>query len=470
MTDERPSPPSRSSSPPSPEHQPGHPPGFGQSRYQLDPDDTPTLPNLFAQGNPPPGFWDTPRPPDDASRAPAGGGAATGAGPGTGSGGEPQPPRAIPRVVPAATGDEQLGVQVASTLPPRSERRRGALIAVGLVALATVIVVAAALLIGPHLGSGQADDDRQVVPPVIPTSATSTTGGTTTPTTSTGPILPPVDPASRTGAAGSSGSDAGSSAASAPATGSAAASPSVVTVTVTAGSTTTGTDGSTRGGPRTGTTGATSSSAAAKTSSSTATSKTTTTSSQPSRYGVPIRQIGCGDGYIVQLASELSADAFAQRVADLKRQGLVPADAKAANSRKSCRLFTDQTNTYILYSGPFRHRYDACSDRLSGPYDALIRGARPDTSREFVSCICPVGAGSLPTISRVGTTGQWIGELQHMLATHLRYSIPDLGVNSWGVYTPDTRAAVRRFQSDHRMPATGTVDARTWKALQRAGC
>jgi len=185
---------------------------------------------------------------------------------------------------------------------------------------------------------------------------------------------------------------------------------------------------------------------------------------------VPIQQISCSDGYIVQLASELTPDKFAARVADLKKQGLVPPDAKAADSSKSCKLFTNQTNTLILYSGPFKHSTDACADRLAGPYDAFIRGANKASAGEFVSCICPASVRDLPTVSKIGTTDQWIGELQRMLAAHLRYSIDDLGIGSWGQYTKDTRAAVQRFQSDNRLKSTGTVDSRTWRALQHAGC
>lgn len=368
-------------------------PTFGQSRYQLDPDDTPTLPRLFAQGDLPPGFWDQPAAPPDGQAVPA-----------------------------------QFGVQIASTLPPRAERRRGALMAIGLVAVATIVVVAAALLIGPHLGGPDADADQRAVPPNTPASSG-------------------VDPTT------TSSSSAPSTAALSPAgagTGTAGTAPtSVVTVTVTAGST--------AGGQATRSTSA-------------STSATSRMSTAPGPYGVPIRQIACTDGYIVQLASELTPKAFTARIATLRQQGLVPANAKAADSTKSCKLFTNQSNTLILYAGPFKHRYDACGDRLAGPYDAFIRGATPGTAAEFVSCICPAQARSLPRVSKVGDTSQWIGELQRMLAAHLRYRIDDLGVGTWGVYTAGTRSAVKRFQSDNHLRPSGTVDAATWAALQHAGC
>jgi cell division septation protein DedD len=406
------------------------PPPFGESRYQRDPDDTPTVPKLFAQGDVPAGFWDGPRP----------------AGPQA----TPDPPVAQPMAVPP--GPPPGAVDAGPPAEYEHPRRR-AFIAVGLVALATVLVVGAALLIGPRLGSGQADDD-QVAPPLTPSSTTSS------PVTS----APSEDASSRPGIVpptGASSAESVSSAGSDPTAASVPGTTSVVTVTVTAPSKPTATRSSTA-----------STTAAPTTSTSKKKTPTTTTSasSSASPYGVPIQQISCSDGYIVQLASELTSDAFAARVAGLKKQGLVPADAKAADSTKSCRLFTNQTNTLILYAGPFEHAYDACPDRLAGPYDAFIRGANPGTSGEFVSCICPATVRSLPTFFTLGTTNQWVGELQHMLAAHLRYRIDDLGVGTWGQYTPDTRRAVRRFQVDNGLPNTGRVDARTWRALQRAGC
>jgi hypothetical protein len=405
--------------------------GYGQSRYQLDPDNTPTLPRLFTQGSPPPGFWDAPRPGSRQSST------AGDADPG-GTGG----------IVPGLPEDQvPLGTQVASTLPPRSDRRRGALIGVGLVALATVMVVAAALLIGPHLGSSQADDtDRIAVPPPTPTAGAADPTGSRTadrPGTPTRGTTGSADPSDRLG-----GDDAHR-----------AAQREVVTVTVTASPS----------GKAPTTTKATAPSSKAKVKGS---SKATTSASptKAADYGVPTEQIACTDGYIVQLASELTPQAFTQRIAALKQQGLVPKDAKAADSTRSCQLFTNQTNTLILYAGPFSRPYDACRDRIAGPYDALIKGASPQTASEFVSCICPVRARSLPRFDRVGFQDQWVGELQRMLASHLRYRIDDLGIDTWGVYTPGTKAAVKRFQGDNKLPTTGRVDSRTWSRLQSAGC
>jgi hypothetical protein len=417
---------------------------YGQSRYQLDPDDTPTLPRLFAQGSPPPGFWDGPRPGSGPSQSPADQQAA-----------DQQAATGSADIVPGL-GDDQLplGTQVASTLLPRHDRRRGALIGVGLVALATALVVVAALLIGPHLGSSQADDtDRSAVPPPTPTAGAMDPTGTRS--SSTHDRSSPSHSGTARPTTSSARPSTGTDGTGAP--------HGVVTVTVTAGPTTTAPT------KKTPSTKAPAAKPTVKASSKTKTSIPPPTT-KTAGYGVPTQQIACGGGYIVQLASELTAQAFTDRIASLKRQGLVPPDAKAADSSRSCQLFTNQTNTLILYAGPFAEPYDACRDRIAGPYDAFIKGASPQTSSDFVSCICPVRARSLPRFDRVGTQDQWVGELQRMLASHLRYQIGDLGIDTWGVYTADTKAAVQRFQADNRLPSTGRVDSRTWSKLQSAGC
>ena len=185
---------------------------------------------------------------------------------------------------------------------------------------------------------------------------------------------------------------------------------------------------------------------------------------------MPIREIPCSNGLIVQLASELNTDAFRNRVSSLRGRGLVPGDAAAATSSGSCGIFSNQSNTLILYSGPFGDLRDACRDRLSGPYDAYIKGGNPGSAGSFFSCICPARPHELPRIGTPGQTSQWIGELQRMLGAHLRYSVGGLDNSSWGVYSDATRSAVKRFQSDHHLEANGVVNAKTWAAIQSAGC
>jgi peptidoglycan hydrolase-like protein with peptidoglycan-binding domain len=55
---------------------------------------------------------------------------------------------------------------------------------------------------------------------------------------------------------------------------------------------------------------------------------------------------------------------------------------------------------------------------------------------------------------RRGSTGSYVVRLQRILH-----------VSATGFYGPLTAAAVLRWQKAHRLPATGTVDTRTWTAL-----
>ena len=48
--------------------------------------------------------------------------------------------------------------------------------------------------------------------------------------------------------------------------------------------------------------------------------------------------------------------------------------------------------------------------------------------------------------------------------------LASLGPDDWGHYTPGTREAVMKFQKAAKLPATGVVNARTWRAIQKAQC
>ena len=184
---------------------------------------------------------------------------------------------------------------------------------------------------------------------------------------------------------------------------------------------------------------------------------------------MPQREITCSGGYIVQLASELDEPRFKARVATLKSAGRLPAGALAADSARSCRIFTSQANTLVLYSGPFPSKYDGCAARLAGPADAYIKGGNTATSGEYVSCLCPAAPAAVPRYSVVGQQGVWVGELQRVLGNRLGIDVPDLA-GHWGTFTAGTQAAVRTFQQAAKLPANGVVDARTWSALQSAQC
>jgi peptidoglycan hydrolase-like protein with peptidoglycan-binding domain len=356
--------------------------------------------------------------------------------------------------------DAGPSIVIPASGPDRDARRRGAMMAIGGVVLATVVVVLATVIIGPRLSSSGSGPTGNVAPPVSPTGA----------------------PNSASDLPSTTSSAASSSAAGDPTTAATASSTAVASraTTVTGGSTATTVTTASQTGARSGvssvTVGSGAGSGQATTTSSrsappvvVSTIQSTTPTTSAADLGVPVREITCSNGMIVQLASEMTPAAFQARVSALRSQGLVPGDAAAATTSGSCPIFANQQNTYVLYSGPFGGLGDACRDRLSGPYDAYVKGANPGSAATFYSCICPVGPNRLPDIRRTGQTGQWVGELQRMLG-HLRYGVGSLNNSTWGVYTAATRAAVQRFQSDHHLRPDGVVNAKTWAAIKSAGC
>lgn len=180
--------------------------------------------------------------------------------------------------------------------------------------------------------------------------------------------------------------------------------------------------------------------------------------------------IACQDGgWIVQLASENDENVYAQRVAQLQAVGQVPEGAKTARTGGSCGIFTSQTNSIVLWAGPFPSQYDACPARWAGPPDAFVKATTPDLARSYVSCLCPNDPAGFPVLQTGSTDAVWIGELQRVLGNKLNESIADLQGN-WGTYTPGTLAAVSAFQQKSGLPATGVVDTATWVALNAAQC
>ena len=193
--------------------------------------------------------------------------------------------------------------------------------------------------------------------------------------------------------------------------------------------------------------------------------------------GGPRADIPCGSGYIVQIASELTAPVFEGRVATIRAAGTIPAGSKWTDTNSSCSIFSSQINVFVLYAGPFASPYDACPARLASPADAFIKGTSPDTAHQYVSCLCAATATQLPNLTTVGQTGVWVGELQRVLGAKLGYSVgaidadPSVGdPGRWGIYTAETAAAVGRFQADNSLSATEQTDADTWAALKRNSC
>ena len=189
---------------------------------------------------------------------------------------------------------------------------------------------------------------------------------------------------------------------------------------------------------------------------------------------VTAQAIACDSGYVVQLASETTPEAFVARVDAVRAAGQLPAGSRWADTTASCPgLFT--ATAQVLYAGPFAGPYDGCPTRLVGPWDAFVKNVADPSA--FLSCLCPQDPNGLPVVAAVGQQDAWIGELQRMLRNKLDYQGIDIDARpadgfpgAWGVYTQSTADAVTRFQADRGLPTTGQVDAGTWAALRSAGC
>ncbi len=191
---------------------------------------------------------------------------------------------------------------------------------------------------------------------------------------------------------------------------------------------------------------------------------------EPDPMGGPNASFSCNTGYIVQIASDRARADYEARVAQIRASGTLPADARWTETTASWHIFAGSTSAYALYVGTFASPNDGCDARLAGPADAFIRSTSTGVN-EFISCLCPASPASLVTIVTPGQTSVWVGELQRLLG-HSNYGMDDVEGSSknWGIYTTDTKAAVIRFQTDHGLPADGSVGGKTWTALQTAIC
>ncbi len=180
-----------------------------------------------------------------------------------------------------------------------------------------------------------------------------------------------------------------------------------------------------------------------------------------------VQEIACAPGFIVQVASGVDDASVPARVAELRAAGQLPPDTKVAHTASSCSIFPSQTNTIVLYTGPYAAPYDGCAARLGSAPDSFVKGTTPETATQYVSCLCPADVTHVPAVTAIGQNGVWIGELQRVLANKLGLEIANL---EWGTFTEQTSAAVRKFQHDKDLLTTGLVDAGTWQALQGAAC
>ena len=88
---------------------------------------------------------------------------------------------------------------------------------------------------------------------------------------------------------------------------------------------------------------------------------------------------------------------------------------------------------------------------------------KPDGIVDFLTwqALCSNGPVAMPTLHR-GHHGSAVESVQELLSIDMYYQ----GAVD-GIFGPKTHQAVKRFQLDFSIPASGVVDTRTWQALSQ---
>jgi hypothetical protein len=184
-------------------------------------------------------------------------------------------------------------------------------------------------------------------------------------------------------------------------------------------------------------------------------------------------------GWVLQVASDTSLAGYRTRIAELARDGQLPAGTRWTQVSSGCAIFspaagTDPHNVYVLYTGPYGSVDEACADRLQAPPDAFVRSTDPSirTDQTLSRHNCACSSFARPSLPGGGdlVTQDWTADLQNLLiGAGTGLSMTDL-TGSVGEYDAATRSAVLRLQQGAGLPATGTVDDATWGAVTAAAC
>ena len=124
---------------------------------------------------------------------------------------------------------------------------------------------------------------------------------------------------------------------------------------------------------------------------------------------------------------------YVNRVAELRAAGQVPDERVRRAHGVVVRDLQLADEHDRAVRGPFNGPYDGCDARLKAAPRLVHQGHDPETSHDFISCLCPTSAATLPPLTAINQTGVWVGELQRVLGNKLNYDIPDLGDQTWGV-------------------------------------
>lgn len=192
------------------------------------------------------------------------------------------------------------------------------------------------------------------------------------------------------------------------------------------------------------------------------------TFADPLKLGFPYRNQSCSGKVLLTVARGAGAPQLGRASTNDRER-----PDGYLDTHRSCRTVWDDhpppPPRYVAYLGPFKDRPTACDAEFRrGRAGGIVTVLRQDTT-DTVHCLCFVDlpAPTLhPGVSSEGTNGVWIRQLQHLLIDMGRATQTDYT----GSYDVTTVTKIRKFQADHRLGATGVVDAGTWSSLLFQGC
>lgn len=209
---------------------------------------------------------------------------------------------------------------------------------------------------------------------------------------------------------------------------------------------------------------------------------TTRPISDPIHAGVAIRNLDCGSGWIVVLASGprngmgAAGVPVGTAINVLNRVGQAP-DRHYLYTAPSCANLGPGSSAgqleVVPYLGPYSTPRQACEARMQHTDTStyVLGVAQNDVNPQF--CACAYDNASLPALNQavdnsppLRNDGFWTQELGWLLVSARYNPTRDVG----GKYDANFVSSVQRLQTDHGLPGTGAMDTKTWAVLKGLAC
>jgi hypothetical protein len=129
--------------------------------------------------------------------------------------------------------------------------------------------------------------------------------------------------------------------------------------------------------------------------------------------------------------------------------------------------------TWVVYLGPFDHRDDACTIRMTAEHKGDFVTALRRGNSDMLQCACYFPLAKIPTLTpgmtNTAVTSIWIRQLQQMLV--------DIGqlpkatkIDGFYNVGSATERAVQNEQTARSLNANGIVDSETWQLIKTRAC